>query len=245
MKILDALIDSLAVKDEPVKKVCTGAFWTAVTTRCTGLSTTYRDMDLQHSDEPKFVEGAGDFVGMPAAKLVEFARLENTVSASIGMATVNSLIELDESKCTERGAFDILAEKGRGRNVAVVGHFPFIPKLRDITRNVWVIEKRLRPGDFAAGDAPRILPKAEVVSLTGTAFINHTIEELLALCRDAYVVLTGPTSPLAPVLFDFGIHAICGTRVTDEAEVVRHISQGACFKQLRGHGVRLLTMVKD
>ena len=49
----------------------------------------------------------------------------------------------------------------------------------------------------------------------------------------------------APVLFDFGIHAICGTRVTDEAEVVRHISQGACFKQLRGHGVRLLTMVKD
>ena len=108
-----------------------------------------------------------------------------------------------------------------------------------------MIEKRLRPGDFAAGDAPRILPKAEVVSLTGTAFINHTIEELLALCRDAYVVLTGPTSPLAPVLFDFGIHAICGTRVTDEAEVVRHISPGACFKQLRGHGVRLLTMVKD
>jgi uncharacterized protein (DUF4213/DUF364 family) len=244
MKILDALIDSLAGKNEPVKKVCTGAFWTAVTTRFTGLSTTYRDMDLQHSDEPKFVEGAGSFEGMPAGKLAEYARSENTVSASIGMATINSLIELDESRCVERGAYDILAEKGRGRNVAVVGHFPFIPKLRDVAQNVWVIEKRLRPGDFAASEASEILPKAEVVSLTGTAFINHTIEDLLALCRDAYVVLTGPTSPLSPVLFDFGVHAICGTRVTDEAEVVRHISQGACFKQLRGHGVQLLTMVK-
>lgn len=245
MKILDALIDSLSGKDTPVRNVCTGAFWTAVTTRHTGLATTYRDQDLQHSDEPCFVDDAGHLVGKSAGDLTGYARSENTVSASIGMATANSLIELDEARCVERGAFDILAEKGKGRDVAVVGHFPFIPKLRDIARNVWVIEKRLRPGDFAASEAAAILPKAEVVSLTGTAFINHTIEDLLALCRDAYVVLTGPTSPLTPVLFDFGIHAICGTRVSDEKEVVRHISQGACFKQIRGHGVRLLTLVKS
>ena len=88
----------------------------------------------------------------------------------------------------------------------------------------------------------RILPKAEVVSLTGTAFINHTIEDLLSLCRGSYVVLTGPTSPLSPVLFDFGISAICGTRVANAEEVIRFISQAATFKQLHGHGVRLLTM---
>ena len=94
-------------------------------------------------------------------------------------------------------------------------------------------------------EAARLLPKADVVSLTGTAFINHTIEELLSLCRDSYVVLTGPTSPLSPVLFDFGIQAICGTRVADADEVIRFVSQAASFKQIHGHGVRLLTMTKE
>ena len=244
MKILNALIDSLSGKDTPVANVCTGAFWTAVTTRHTGLATTYREMDLQHSDHPCMVKDAGSLIGKKAGDLVEYARSEDTMSASLGMATINSLLEVDESQCVERGAYDILAEKGRGRDIAVVGHFPFVPRLRDVARNVWVIEKRVRPGDFAESDAARILPKAEVVSLTGTAFINHTIEDLLYLCRGSYVVLTGPTSPLSPVLFDFGISAICGTCVVHAEEVMRFISQAATFKQLHGHGVRLLTMTR-
>ena len=245
MKILHALIDSLTGRDLPVTRVCAGAFWTAVTSRHTGLATTYREMDLQHSDHPCMVSDAGSLLGKKAGELAEYAFSDNTVSASIGMATINSLIELNESQCVEKDAFELLSEKGAGRNIAVVGHFPFIPKLRDVARNVWVIEKRLRPGDFAESEAARLLPKADVVCLTGTAFINHTIEELLAVCRDSYVVLTGPTSPLSPVLFDFGIRAICGTRVVDADEVVRFVSQAASFKQIHGHGVRLLTMMKE
>ncbi|MBN1268865.1 MAG: DUF364 domain-containing protein [Kiritimatiellae bacterium] len=246
MKILDALIASLTGLDAPIRQVCTGAFWTAVTTRHTGLATTYRDLDLQHSDHPASpVKEAGHLTEKTAGELVEYARSNDTVTASIGMATVNSLLEIDERLCVEKGAFDLLAEKGRGRDVAVVGHFPFVPKLRDVARNVHVIEKRLRPGDLPASEAARILPRCDVVSLTGTAFINHTIEELLDLCRDSYVVLTGPTSPLSPVLFDFGIDAVCGTRVTDAEEVIRYISQAATFRQLHGHGVRLLTMAKE
>lgn len=244
MRILNALIDSLSGTDAPVRSVCAGAFWTAITTRHTGLATTYRETDLQHSDHPCMVKDAGSLIGKKARELVEFARSEDTVSASLGMATINSLLELDESKCVERGAYDLLAEKGRGRDIAVVGHFPFIPKLREVARNVWVIEKRLRPGDVGESEAARVLPKAEVVSLTGTAFINHTLEDLLKLCRGSYVVLTGPTSPLSTVLFDFGISAICGTRVVNAEEVVRFISQAATFKQLHGHGVRLLTMLR-
>ena len=244
MDILDAVLDSLRDKNTPIRQVCAGAFWTAVTTRYTGLATTYRELDLQHSDHPCMVKDAGTLIGKKASELVEYARSGDTVSASLGMATINSLLELDESLCVERGAYDILAEKGRGRDIAVVGHFPFIPKLRDVARHVWVIEKRLRPGDFTESEASRILPKAEVVCLTGTAFINHTLEDLLSLCRDSYVVLTGPTSPLSPILFDFGISAICGTRVANAEEVVRFISQAATFKQIHGHGVRLLTMIK-
>ncbi|MBN1423200.1 DUF364 domain-containing protein [Candidatus Fermentibacteria bacterium] len=242
MKAMDALIESLPAKDTPVRTVCAGAFWTVVTTRFSGMATTYRDLDLSLGDHPCEVKDAGTLLGRPARDLVEYARSDDTVSASIGMAAINSLIDLDESACIEKGAFELLAEKGRDRNIAVVGHFPFIPKLRRIARNLWVIEKRLRPGDLSESEAPRILPKCDVVSLTGTAFINHTLEQLLTLCQGSYVVLTGPTSPLSPVLFDFGIDAICGTRVTDANKVIRYASQGATFRQIHGHGVRLLTM---
>ncbi len=244
MKILDSLIDCLTEKETPVRGVWAGAFWTAVTTRFTGLATTYRELEPPPGPHPCMVKDAGDLIGKTAGELVEYSRSDNTLSASIGMAAINSLLDVDEAQCVERGAFDVLAEMGRGRDVAVVGHFPFVPRLRDVARNVWVIEKRLRPGDFAESEAARILPKADVVSLTGTAFINHTIEDLLRLCRNSYVVLTGPTSPLSPVLFDFGIHAICGSRVVDAEEATRYIMQAATFKQIRGHGVRVLTMLK-
>ncbi|MGC8658703.1 MAG: Rossmann-like domain-containing protein [Desulfomonilaceae bacterium] len=245
MNILDALIDSLTGKDLPVKKVCCGAFWTMVTTGNSGLASTYREQDLKGSDDHCMVPDSGRLTEKSAGDLVKYARSNDTVSASIGMATINSLIEVDQNRCRDAGAYEVLAEKGRGLDVAVVGHFPFIPKLRDIARNVWVIEKQARSGDFDESEAKNILPKADVVSLTGTAFINHTIEDLLGLCKDSYVVLTGPTSPLSPVLFDFGIHAICGTKVVNVENVERFVMQAAIFKQIKGNGVRLLTMTAD
>ena len=242
MKVLDALLDSLTYRDTPVKQVCTGAFWTLVTTRFSAIAATYRDLDLQHSDDPQTVPDAGRLTEKTAGELAAFSRLEETVAASIGVAAINSLIAVDERQCTEESAFDILAEKGAGRNVAVVGHFPFIPKLREVAKNVWVLEKRLRPGDLRADEAARVLPKADVVCLTGSALINKTLDELLDACRGSYVIMTGPSSPMTPVMFDFGISAICGTRVTNPDLVIRFITQGACFRQLRGNGVKLLTM---
>jgi len=245
MRILDALIDSLPEQDTPVRGLFAGARWTVVTTRGAGMATTYRDPDLEADDHARGVPDAGHLLNQPARALLAYARSKDTLAASIGMATVNSLLDVDEARCTPRGAFEILAERGRGRNVAVVGHFPFVLKLRDHARHVWVIEKRPRPGDFPEREAARILPRCEVVCLTGTAFINHTLEDLLALCRDSYVVLTGPTSPLSPVLFEFGIDAICGTRIIDANEVTRFVSQAATFQQIHGHGVRLLTLTRE
>jgi uncharacterized protein (DUF4213/DUF364 family) len=158
------------------------------------------------------------------------------------MATVNSLIDIDESNCIEKNAFEILLEKGKERNVAVVGHFPWIPKLREKIQNLWVLEERLREGDFPSSDADRILPQCDVVGITGTSFINHTLEGLLALCKKAFVILIGPTSPLSSILFSYGIDTICGAKVVDEEKVIRSISEGAMFKEITG--VRLVTLTK-
>jgi hypothetical protein len=88
------------------------------------------------------------------------------------------------------------------------------------------------------------VPQADVVGITGTAFINHTIEHLLALCRpDAYVVVLGATAPLSPVLFDYGVDAISGTKVIEPEVALRHVGQGATFRQTRG--TRRLTLEKE
>ncbi len=239
MKILEDLIFSLKGKDVPVKRVHTCVFWTAVESRHCGLSSTFREAGPSHE---RGVRNVGSLTQKTALELAEYARSNSLLEASIGMATINSLIEVDESKCVEKNAFEILLEKGEGKNVAVVGHFPWIPKLREKIKYFWVLEQRLREGDLPAEEAERILPQCDVVGITGTSFINHTLEGLLSLCRKAYIVMIGPTTPLSPILFDHGIDAICGAKVIDPNRVILSISEGATFKEVIG--VKLLTLVK-
>ena len=80
-----------------------------------------------------------------------------------------------------------------------------------------------------------------MVGITGTAFTNHTIESLLGMCRpQTYVVILGDTTPLSPLLFDYGVSAISGTKVVDPELALRCISQGATYRQIKG--IRKLTM---
>jgi uncharacterized protein (DUF4213/DUF364 family) len=239
LKILDDLIVSLQENDLQVKSVHTCVFWTAVMTKHCGLSSTFREESAPHD---RGVRDVGNLTRKTALELADYAKSKSLMEASIGMAAVNSLIDIDESKCVQKNAFEIILEKGEGKHVAVVGHFPWIPKLREKIKNFWVLEQRLREGDLSAEEADRILPECDVVGITGTSFINHTIEGLLNLCKKAYVVLVGPTSPLSSVLFDYGIEAICGTEVIDAEKVIRSISEGATFKEVTG--VKLVTLTK-
>jgi uncharacterized protein (DUF4213/DUF364 family) len=240
MKILDDLLFSLKENDFQVKSVHTCVFWTAVISKHCGLSSTFRDEGPSHD---RGVRDVGNLTRKMALELAEYARSESLLEASIGMATINSLIDIDESKCIEKNAFEIILEKGQGKNVAIAGHFPWIPKLKGRTKNLWVLEQRLREGDLPAKEADRILPQCDVVGITGTSFINHTLEGLLSLCKGAYVLLIGPTSPLSPILFDYGIDAICGSKIIDPDQLIRAISEGATFKEVTG--VRLLTLTKS
>ena len=157
------------------------------------------------------------------------------------MAALNSLIDVDESRCEELNGRDLLLQYATGKSVALVGHFPFVPELREAAGRLSVLELRPRPGDLPASEAARVIPEAEVVAITGAAFVNHTIEPLLSYCRpEALVIVIGPTTPLSPVLFDFGVDVISGARVVDPPLVLRQVSEGAGFRQMQG--VRRLTM---
>ena len=238
MKILDDLLITLR-QGEVVADIRQGPFQTAVLTRRCGLASTPHEHGNHQESAP--VEEAGTLIGKGALEIARMAYSPRLFEAAIGMATINSLLDVDEEHCLDLNARDLLTEKGSDKKIAIVGHFPFVGELRQKVEKLWVLEKHPREGDFAEGEAENLIPQADVVGITGTAFTNHTIEHLLSLCRpEAYVIILGGTTPLSPVLFDYGIDAISGTRVVDPEAVLRYVSQGATFRQIKG--VKRLTM---
>jgi len=163
------------------------------------------------------------------------------------MAAFNALLSVDENSCSEANAEDVILEHGTEWRVAIVGHFPFVEQVRQAAAECWVLELHPHPDDLSADRAAEVLPRADVVALTGTSLINHTFDALMRLCRpDAFVLLLGPSAPLSPVLFGAGVSAVGGTQVTDPERVLRSVGQGATFRQIkRRGGVRLLTMMRN
>jgi len=232
MTLLETLISSLDTEGE-VRDIRQGVFHTAVQSRCCGLAATLPRDALRQ--EPPLGKNPGNLLQKTPGELVQMAYSDSILEAAIGMATINSLLKIDEGKCSEINARELIAQKGKDKRVAIVGHFPFIPMLRDIVEKLWVIEKNPQEGDLAEAEAENFLPRADMVAITGTAITNHTIDRLLEICDPkAYVIVLGDTAPLAPLLFDFGIDAVAGTKVVDAELVLRCVSEGANFRQIRG-----------
>jgi len=216
-------------------------FHTGVLTRNCGLAATLPKDALQQ--EPPMVKEPGCLLDKTPLDLARLAYSQSILEAAIGMATINSLVQIDEDSCIELNAAELIIEKGKDKRVAVVGHFPFMPRVGKYSKELWVIEKNPKKGDFTEADADNLIPRADVVAITGTALTNHTMEHLLALCNPkAYTIVLGDTAPLSPILFDHSFNAISGTKVINAETTLRCVSQGANFRQIKG--VRRLTMMR-
>ncbi|MHC1783716.1 MAG: DUF364 domain-containing protein [Anaerolineaceae bacterium] len=240
MELLSRLLETLPKEPIPVRNIIIGVHWTLVSSKHSALGSTLietgphghsklRDVGLLHQKS--------------AQELAQWVLSDNLLEASIGITAMNSLLDLDEDRLEQVNAADIIARESRNRNLVIIGHFPFVDRMKPITKNCWVIEKQLQEGDFPEESAHEFIPKADVIAITGTAFINHTIEGLLSLCRPgSQVIILGPSTPLSPLLFDYGISFLSGSRVIDEQAAVTTIQQGAIFPQV--NGVRLITISK-
>ncbi len=241
VRILEDLLSTLNTEAE-VKDIRLGLFHTGVLTRNCGLASTL-PRDALKQGRPA-VREPGFLLNKSASELAQMVRSESLLEAAVGVAAINSLLEIDEERCRILNARDLIAEKGRDKRVAIVGHFPFVPELRKTIRELWVIEKNPAEGDLTEEEAVDFIPGADVVGLTGTALTNHTLEQLLGLCRPgAFVVILGDSAPLSPLLFDYGIDAVSGTKVIDPDLALRCVSQGANYRQIKG--IRQLTMIRD
>jgi len=240
MAILEDLLSTLNY-DATVKDIRQGIFHTGVLTHNCGLAATLPHDALRQ--KPPMVKEPGVLLEKTPRELARLAYSQSILEAAIGMATINSLLETEADSCIELNAAELIKEKGRGKRVAIVGHFPFIPHVRKIAKEVFVMEKNPKEGDLDESASDNLIPQADVVAITGTALTNHTLDHLLKLCQPgAYVVLLGDTAPLTPLLFDHKVDAISGTKVVDTELALKCVSQGANFRQIRG--VKRLTLLR-
>jgi len=225
-----------------------GSHWTAVVIetdgelRC-GLASSLADEHKRHG-EPDIPQ-AGQLETLSGLELAALAQSEYPALASVGIAAINALIPPQLDAWVDINAEEVIAEHGKGKLVALVGHFPFVSRLRTQIGKLVVLEQNPQPGDLPANAAADIIPKADVVAITGTTLINRTIEGLLALCSPhAQVILLGPSTPLSPILFDYGINLLCGSVVTDIESVLETVRQAGNFRQVHQAGVRLVSMMR-
>jgi len=227
--IKQALLDSVNVDHQPVGKILVGANLTLVQGKRWGMASTLTEANVHNN----FIKETGRLHNALISFLLEKFLSERIFESSLGMAALNSVLDIPTS-FNLADAYNEIEQRSFAKNVAVVGHFPFVDKLDKISENCWVFERKLQDGDLPAERMPDFLPKADVLVLTAQVIANNCFQNIIELAPHAFKIMLGPSTPLSPVLFDYGIDVLGGVRVTDPDLVYQYIAQGAHFKQLRG-----------
>jgi uncharacterized protein (DUF4213/DUF364 family) len=163
-------------------------------------------------------------VGMELRELAEAAKSWNFVEAGLGVAAINAFYNFPDHErvalALERedaDAFTLWRNRAAGKKAAVIGHFPHLEKTLGEVCDLSILEKRPLPGDYPDSACEFLLSQQDLIFATGVTVINKTFPRLLDLSRKTGLILVGPSVPLAPRLFDFGVRDLQGFVVTDPA----------------------------
>jgi uncharacterized protein (DUF4213/DUF364 family) len=184
---------------------------------------------------------AGKLLNMQIAELIDYALDDNALKAAVGIATINALsaILLEDEACQYKpsaygNALDLVKITGED-TVAMVGAFPpFIKRIQEITKNLFVIDKNPKvvgKGDTikieSADRLKEIIPRANIIVITGVTLVNHTLGHILELARKATeIVVVGPTASVYPEpLFARGVTVMGGVRIVDAAKMIHLIGE--------------------
>jgi uncharacterized protein (DUF4213/DUF364 family) len=117
--------------------------------------------------------------------------------------------------------------------------------LRDQVQQLFVFDcqERQECPTLLDSAAPSLLPRCDVVILSATTLLNHTLERLLDCSRGAReLVVLGPSSPLVPAPFaKRGVTLLSGVVVEKPDKLLRIVSEGGGTRQF-GDAVRKLSI---
>lgn len=154
--------------------------------------------------------------------LAGLSRSWDPVEMALGIAAINAFYNQPDPALGSGNGIRTLPHRP-GRTV-VVGAFP---GLAGLMPNSAVIETDPRPGEFPPVAMDSLLPGCAGAVVNSSALINRSLPRILRLAEGAPLALVGPSTPLTPRLFSYGIHVLGGLVVHDPQGLAAAIRAGA------------------
>jgi uncharacterized protein len=232
-----------------VEECLIGVHWTLVRTVATGMALT--PFDRSHRSA---IAGIGkQIAGISARKLAEYVKSWNPFEATLGLATINSVLNAPEriealsrnaiASQLQESAFIHYLERVRGKKVAVVGRFPDLDAMSKVC-HLTVLERNPGEEDMPDPACEYILQEQDFVFITATSLINKTLPRLLELSHSASVFLVGPSTPFSPALFKHGIHTLAGTVILNPKSVWQAVQEGAT-RTVFDYGAQMIKVSRE
>ncbi len=203
----------------------------------------------------------GKIRGRPAAEIAADALGDDAMRRAVGIATVNALAELCWRRRPHHGvelraatdAFDATAFHA-GDNVVLVGAFiPFLKELKRrhqpylvLEQNPAALKSEEMPFYRPAQMAHEVVPKADVLLITGATLLNNTLEDLLALARpEARVTIVGPTVGMLPDAFlARGADILGSVRITAPDAFLDLLGEGGAAPHFLGRSAEKIVLAR-
>ena len=180
-----------------------------------------------------------DMEGAPLREVAELIKSWNFYEATVGHAALNAYYN-NPNVAREAGApvkdsmhvedriydpFIMNQNEIKGKRVTVLGHFPYIENMFEPVCDVKVIRGEIPlDGDYPATAAEYLIPESEFVFIGSACFVEKTLPRLLELSKNAQkVTIVGPSTTLAPLLFEYGVGDLSGYVIKDTERAARII----------------------
>ena len=212
-----------------VAEVRIGLGYTAVLLADNRLGVAYTFRNMSRSGCSIF-NGLRPLIKRPASDLLTLLKSNDPIESAVGLACANALANRDDGSFQNGDILDQIHLRSDDR-VGMVGYFgPLISKIKEQAESLTVFEQVEEPTDILqpTREAGQLLPRCQVVLITATSIINHSIDILLKAaenCRE--VAVLGASTPLLPEAFaKEKVTILSGVVVKNPTEVLRVVSEG-------------------
>ncbi len=173
-----------------------------------------------------------NLAGLPLTAAGEALLSWNMEEASEALAAVNAFYNRAGSPFADPVRKTLDGVDMRGRTVGMIGkmigHSNMTEESFRDAKALYILEREEKPGTLPDSACEFVLPRCDLVIITGSAAINKTLPRLLELSRGAELILTGPSVSCCPALLELGIDCLHGRAVTDPETMLSAIVEKRC-----------------
>jgi uncharacterized protein (DUF4213/DUF364 family) len=153
------------------------------------------------------------------------------VEMALGIAAINA--HTNRYDLDGRSGNGTQALSHLGGRVVAIGAFP---GLADILPDCAVIETDPRPGEFPIVAMDTLLPGCGAAVVNSSALINRNLPRILRLAQGSRIALVGPSTPLTPRLYAYGLDILGGLVISDPNGLAAAIRAGATPREFGRFG---------